>query len=122
MEIKGSYYFSSDEVNPAISVILRKKRILKTGLLLLQLPHRYCYFYFHTAFESRTHTQCSPPDNNDYIAYPIDECHVGVIVFILLCSIRSLSDTDECVVGVIMFILLCSIRSLSLTLTNMLLV
>ena len=44
-----------------------------------------------------------------------DECVVGVIMFILLCSIRSLlSDTDECVVGVIMFILLCSIRSLSL--------
>ena len=52
-----------------------------------------------------------------------DECVVGVIMFILLCSIQSLSltltnvslsDTDECVVGVIMFILLCSIWSLSL--------
>ena len=40
-----------------------------------------------------------------------DECVVGVIE--LLCSMS---------VGVIMFILLCSIRSLSLTLTNVLLV
>ena len=52
----------------------------------------------------------------------IDECVVCVIMFILLCSIRSLSDIDECVAGVIMFILLCSIWSLSLTLTNVLLV
>ena len=63
-----------------------------------------------------------------------DECVVGVIMFILLCSIQSLSLCcwcnmfDECVVGVIMFILLCSILTLtnglsrSLTLTNVLLV